>query len=270
MFIAQDIVNKRIAIDDAVKGESYFCPLCGESLIVKACESTEIRTHFAHKRGTHCLDNWSHDMSEWHLSWQKQFPEQFREVVVEKNGIKHRADVKIDNSVIEFQHSPISKEEFEERNTFYTSCGYMLFWIFDASDKYKIKNRFGDSIDPLKCRENDFCWKREKLQFSSPLPRNVFVFIQYSTPISYYNQAVNILLPLKTVSSKDIIFEKYPFYIQPVNFLKQFGIDKSNGEEQIWSISDFINSLRNSGAQNRKPVEHQPIQWRRNKRRWRL
>ena len=93
MFIALDTNRNRISIENAIKGNQYFCPICGEILTIRATESLAVKTHFAHKRGTICYDDWKHDMSEWHLSWQRQFPEQYREVVIEKNGIKHRADM---------------------------------------------------------------------------------------------------------------------------------------------------------------------------------
>ena len=104
MFIALDTNRNRISIENAIKGNQYFCPICGEILTIRATESLAVKTHFAHKRGTICYDDWKHDMSEWHLSWQRQFPEQYREVVIEKNGIKHRADICINGTVIEFHH----------------------------------------------------------------------------------------------------------------------------------------------------------------------
>lgn len=40
----------------------------------------------------------------------------------------------VDNGIIlEFQHSPISKAEFEERNEFYNACGFRVIWIFDVT-----------------------------------------------------------------------------------------------------------------------------------------
>ena len=47
------------------------------------------------------------------------------------------ADVLINGYVIEFQHSPISRDEIKERNEFYTNCGYKVIWVFDANDKIK-------------------------------------------------------------------------------------------------------------------------------------
>ena len=74
MFTALTVDNKRISIEDAVSGESYLCPVCGNPVVVKAANSDNIRTQFAHKRNTLCLDDWKHDMSDWHFDWQSKFP----------------------------------------------------------------------------------------------------------------------------------------------------------------------------------------------------
>lgn len=75
-------------------------------------------------------------MTEWHRHWQEQFPLETREVVVKVNGEQHRADVLINNTVYEFQHSPMTAEEFYERTQFYTAAGYRIVWLFDFCDQY--------------------------------------------------------------------------------------------------------------------------------------
>ena len=119
MYIAFDEYKTRVNIESADKTKQYFCPICGEKLSIKAVNSLSVKPHFAHKKGTECIDTWQHDMSEWHYNWQCLFPEEYREIVVEKDGIKHRADVLINGFIIEFQHSPIKAEEIIERNSFY-------------------------------------------------------------------------------------------------------------------------------------------------------
>lgn len=250
MFIALDINGKRISIENATKDNQYFCPICGKLLTIRATESLAVKTHFAHKRGTVCYDDWTHDMSEWHLSWQRRFPEQYREVVIEQNGIKHRADICINGTVIEFQHSPITGEEISKRNTFYLSCGYKVVWVFDATNK--IKNWIGDSIDPMKCRDYDLCWKRAKQQFAIQIPPQVTIYLQYKTCISnpqYANQEFDIMILLTKISPKDFTFYKtYPNYIIPNNFLKQYGISIS---DDVLSITDIINQTQSYIQQER-------------------
>ena len=140
MFVAVDKNNKKVFIDDAVKGESYFCQSCHKELVVK---KGEIKAHhFAHPCNSNCNDRWNYDMSEWHKWWQSLFPIENQEVVMEADGEKHRADVFVNNTVVEFQHSPLSCTEFDERNKFYTNLGYRVVWVFDVRDEFKDERIF--------------------------------------------------------------------------------------------------------------------------------
>lgn len=139
MQFAVDENGKRTHIGDALAGRQYFCPCCGGKTVQRRGQKNI--AHFAHARGSECSDNWHYEeMSEWHREWQEKYPVECREVVLEKDGIKHRADVCINGTVIEFQHSPISAKEFNERNAFYTSTGNKLIWLFDET--------FGRKKDP--------------------------------------------------------------------------------------------------------------------------
>jgi len=73
-------------------------------------------------------------MSEWHKNWQSLFPERNREVGLPFGNPIHRADILAWGHVIEIQKSKITREEFNERNKFYTSLGYKVIWIFDARE----------------------------------------------------------------------------------------------------------------------------------------
>lgn len=129
MLVALDKNGERIFAKYATKEEDYFCPLCGEKVILR--QSEIVIPHFAHKASSKC-DSWTSDMSEWHMRMQNRYPDEWQEIVVEHNGEKHRADVLHDNIVIEFQHSPISSKEYQKRNKFYMDAGYTLIWVFDA------------------------------------------------------------------------------------------------------------------------------------------
>lgn len=241
MFKAKRKDGTTVWVDDAIKGGEYFCPGCDSPLIIKAVNS-DIATHFAHKKGAHCLDNWVYDMSEWHRAWQDKFPEDCREVVLENNGFKHRADVLINNTVIEFQHSPITHEEILERNNFYLSCGYRVVWVFDATTPtYKIKNKNNDCIDPMKCKDNDLCWNRAKSQFKPIVQNGVTVYIQYKTTVStpykeYNGKEFDILLLLTELTPKDFKFLSLRSYILQENFLQEYGVN--TGWSSIQQIID--------------------------------
>lgn len=132
MVIALDTNGKRIHASEARREMQYYCPVCGKPVILKS--GMRNADHFAHI-ANECVDTWSYDMSEWHIRMQGFFPVDSREVVIKHNGIIHRADVLIENTVIEMQHSPISAEEFNDRNEFFISLGYRIVWIFDVRDK---------------------------------------------------------------------------------------------------------------------------------------
>lgn len=163
MFSALDAFNCLIDIDDAIQHplDKYYCRACNGELIVK---NGNVRVqHFAHKTKCDC-DDYDNDMSEWHLNWQKRFPLKNREVVLKLdedenpfaehcNKLKRRADVLCYGYAIEFQNSPITQEEFEDRNYFYHLLGKKVIWIFnmiDAVENCKIvyndewHNRYGD------------------------------------------------------------------------------------------------------------------------------
>ena len=232
MYIALDHEDKRINISNAKIGQEYFCPICKEKLSIKAKDSISVKAHFAHQKGTDCLDNWKHDMSEWHYSWQAMFPEECQEVVVEKDCIKHRADVLINNTVIEFQHSPITSEEIAQRNSFYLECGYEVIWVFDANGR--IKNAIDSNWGIAPIRENSLVWKRVRSEFKQPMPNGVNVFVEYSI-----NADSNpIMLLLSAVDSK-IIRYKNPsdYFIKRQNFLKEFNVVF---DDDIQSVSEII------------------------------
>lgn len=276
MFIALDSNKNRVSIENAEKGVQYFCPICGEPLIIRAKDSVAVKPHFAHKKGTDC-DDFSHDMSEWHLNWQRQFPEECREVVVENQEEKHRADVLVNKTVIEFQHSPISAEEIARRNKFYISCGYKMIWVFDAENQ--IKNQYDETLDPARCREFDLCWKRAKQQFSIPMDSSVSVFIHYKTKLSIpelKGQQIDILLLLKGVEPKDIRYystqvgTKY-YYLTPRNLVKEFitSLDENTAPVSL-IVNEAIKYQRQVQQQinARQRVVYVPIRGGRGRRRF--
>ena len=160
MFIAINSDGNRVDSCDANKNVTYFCPICCQEVQLK---KGEVNTpHFAHLKCS-CLDTWNYDMSQWHKKMQNYFPQKFREVIVKYNNRKHRADILINNIVIEFQHSPISITEFNERNDFFKKAGYQLAWVFDLSEQYE-----NESLYCKEQRNLDYLmhWKHPKRIFS--------------------------------------------------------------------------------------------------------
>ena len=138
MFFANDEKGCRIHIDDARKGCVYTCPACNDPVIMKCGDI--VAHHFSHKAKKNC-DPWYKDkMSAWHRRLQNCFPPSSQEIVVwnTEHTVFHIADVLFKYNghtyVIEFQHSPISRKEFNLRSRFYLNLGYRLVWIFDYCD----------------------------------------------------------------------------------------------------------------------------------------
>ena len=150
MYYAIDQFGKKVHADNINIFNHYTCPACGEELISKC--GTQRAHHFAHKQSM--CDKWYHqDKSFWHKSMQSHFSPENCEIRINSDtepGVFHIADVfikgKDKNTIIEFQHSPISKEEFDERNNFYSYNNTQIndkgekipnnvIWIFDYREK---------------------------------------------------------------------------------------------------------------------------------------
>lgn len=176
MRFALDKEGNRTFIDGAHSKEDYFCPACKEKLVLKKGKNRA--HHFAHPAHSRCSDTWNYDMSDWHIAWQNRFPPESQEVILNKGGKKHRADVCLEDRkvVYEFQHSSLSSKEFEERNDFYSSLGYKVIWIFDLSNQYAnelIENYCG----------NKFKWSRPIKTFDCFIPqkrKNIHLYFQIS------------------------------------------------------------------------------------------
>lgn len=231
MFTAKDINENKIWIEDIIKGEKYFCPECGRVVVSKICRKKA--SHFAHKINLDCVD-WC-DKGEWHMEWQKKFPKEYREVVLDNGKEKHRADIIIKNKklVIEFQHSYLPYEEFYKRNIFYTSCGYTIVWIFDAHKKVKNVNSY--RIDPVNnfqgtkfffnpkdYIEQELEWKNrqstfENKDYAKGLP--IIIFLETSLK----DKDDIIFLHIHNIKEYDMTVYWHNSYIRKANLMKWFG-----------------------------------------------
>ena len=205
MYFGINSDGNKVHIENSVKGDSYSCPICGTPLIRK-CGSL-IAHHFAHKSAQ--CDPWYHDnKGPWHKEMQSYFrPEQCEVRIDGKCGEFHIADVFIEhawnkNIVIEFQHSPISIEEFNARNDFYMHNNVnplfttnRVIWVFDFIDKditarlHYDNARYLKSIYSLTGEEiyADINWKRPSKIFSH-IKGNPDVYIYFDIKLNYKNK----------------------------------------------------------------------------------
>ena len=105
--------------------------------------------HFSHKSNTNCRYN--NNKGEWHRCWQDRVPTNMQEIRMVKGDKIHIADVVVGSHVIEYQHSPISKTDIDDRQSFYPSLGYDIIWVFDTSSwSYSVIERRGKVITIVK------------------------------------------------------------------------------------------------------------------------
>ncbi len=168
MLFANDYNDNRVYIDETHSNQEYYCPYCGSTLVTKK-NGTVRQHHFAHKSTRVCLDSWvgdrsrGYDVSHWHNEWQLLFPKENQEVMLSLGDTKHRADVMIDRTVIEFQHSIMSVKAFDDRNNFYFNFGNKVIWLFDLSDLFS-----SNQLAYKKGEEGlDFYWKNPKRAFNN-------------------------------------------------------------------------------------------------------
>ena len=233
MIFAIDKEGKRIHINRTYVNYDYFCPVCGEKLVLR--KGNIRRHHFAHHSSTECTDSWHYDMSEWHQEWQEKFPLDCQEVVMEFNGKKHRADVFINNTVIEFQHSPLSSEEFDERNEFYTSLGYKVIWIFDLNREYDEDKIYGHED------KNDiYIWKHPRRTFKNFDIKNKNVSLYFELGTIEDDGVVEPWITKVTWATPDG-FERFAIdgYCYELNDF----LGKENTEVKTYSREDIYNDM---------------------------
>jgi len=114
---------------EATPRSTATCPLCDKAVISK-CGNINV-WHWAHQKVENC-DNWYEHETEWHKSWKLAFGVDNCEIVINKDNIKHIADVLTkDGIVIELQNSPILDSTIIERERFY---GESMIWIINGLD----------------------------------------------------------------------------------------------------------------------------------------
>lgn len=164
MLFAVDYNDHRVHIDETHSNQEYYCPYCGAPLTTKKGEVRQ--HHFAHKQNYLCADTWerihSYDISPWHNEWQSLFPKENQEVKLALGDTRHRADVMIDHTVIEFQHSIMSEKAFEDRNNFYFNLGNKVIWLFDLSDLLEDHLFYQKTDEGL-----EFNWRNPKKAFNN-------------------------------------------------------------------------------------------------------
>lgn len=262
IYLAVDGAGNRVSIDEAERhGRGYFCELCHARLNPK---KGEVRIHhFAHEKGKRC-DPWAQPMSEWHRAWQERFPKESREYVLERDGEQHRADVFLEEvgTVIEFQHSPLSYEDFIKRNDFYTGEGRSVIWLFDVSRAFNDghidvfrTDGYGYRVEraPGKWKEADLRWRWANKALNGrtvhDLDRErVKVFLQLG------EQSEDMPRPIAEVTESDEGFKEcVATFIRAEEFVESVSREQ---ERETAPINEFQQDLM-----NRHPADYTSMIW---------
>ncbi len=239
MLFAKDENGNRIKAtllteSDNPRRKLFFCPTCGAQ--VKFSGGTKKIHHFKHISKIDC-DAWAdpNNMTDWHYDHQQCFPDDCQEVPITFEGKTHRADVCIPLAndaertvvnhmcqgvhrtevisperkgiIIEFQHSPMTEEEFTERTTFYINAGYVIYWVFDMQEANLTKyyeNRIAEYSHLSSQYLYGFIWKRRKYTFDHYSSYN---YIDFKTPrrldLHQNYRNANVLFEIKDTRNDD-------------------------------------------------------------------
>lgn len=242
MFRAVDAQGKSVLAKKASRDERYFCPYCEKEVSLRRGDIKV--AHFAHKTQCPYIEDKDY-MTEWHLRMQGYFPEESQEYWLENadKSEKRRADVFIEdsNTVIEFQHSPISVEEYTKRTLFHLNEGRRIVWIFDESKENPKKGDRGklrkDNLPVLDYPHNKLAYRwlhrRRCLSNESDLPR---INIHENSP----NYAVCLFTgSYGTDCVNKIVHENYDFEyitisIKKIEMRQGMDVDDFFRDEEYW------------------------------------
>lgn len=139
--------DKVVRASKELKGKdlAFLCrdPNCkSPEMLLVAGERERRIPHFRHKSNCGC--KFAHGETEWHLEWKSHFERVEVDIGIDPITNEHNyADAVVKESngrdvVLEFQHSPISLKEQEDRERFYQSKGGLV-WIVDANKTNALK-----------------------------------------------------------------------------------------------------------------------------------
>ena len=202
MLKAVDENNNRISPE---KGKLGFCQLCKQA--VRAyCGEININ-HWRHIEIQNC-DSWNEGETEWHREWKNEFPDDWQEVIIEKDYEKHIADIRPPNNlVLELQNSSISSTTIKIREKFY---GKMI-WLINAN-KFKDNFRISSVVT-------------SQLRYLDDSHRNLM----------YYEPEDSFELKQATDELKDIEYD-----------LRNLGYKISNSESRLKEVEELLENFKST------------------------
>ncbi len=238
MLVAYDKDGNRIYANSEERYKECFCPECGRPLIHK---KGEIKApHFAHKVDANCPYGADKDSkSEWHIHMQELFPPESLEVRFKdvNTGELHIADVYLEQSktVIEFQHSPISAEEFRSRTLFHANNGRRIVWVFDERGKEpdlefgRLRQEDDTSYQPCHTHLH-FKWLRSPRKMLSSIVSNgnVLQANNYSVCVYYGEEDIVHRLIREDFDYSEVVLSVHPIKLSETMNVDEFFIPESH------------------------------------------
>ena len=241
MFSALDKDGNIIFAEDCPSGAECFCKACGEQLKLKKGKIN--RPHFAHMPNTDCSYDDRDNKTEWHIRMQEYFPKETREYLFidAATGERHIADIYIPEkeTVIEFQHSAISEEEFLKRTVFHVSNHRKIVWVFDETAANPKEGDLGrlrpDDLwgGSFPYNDRSFRWQRQPRKCLQKGPRIVFNHNWEDYAIYIYSGVENGDY-LHRIIGQDCNYEYVTLSVHTILLSQDIDVEDFFRSEQYW------------------------------------
>lgn len=237
---------------EAKRGQLATCPCCEIDLIPK-CGEFKVH-HWAHKKGHNC-DPWWEPETEWHRDWKNKFPPDWQETVKFDlvSNEKHIADIYIPTNdlTIEFQNSPITKEELESRERFYKK----MIWVVNAKS-------FSILTFPIRSIFNDIESLEEKL-IQDAIKNNVRV------PYEIHEKILTCRIEIRNIdrafSQGQIDLRerniKRLYYQQAIDTLKRHYLSDNPKHKEILQIREEVDKWTEKNKLLDEPNQYYKYSW---------
>ena len=178
-------------------------------------------------------------LGEWHLSWQQEFSS--HQIEVPFKEIARRADVQLTaNTVAEFQHSNISREEVNDRKLDYQKEGIQVCWVVDAECDVSVRKHH--IADQYIMEFNRGYWKYTSFEDYNSIYLDVHGSIYQLFPKSVKNHMVVVHPPISSRNELVVQLNKEnPFqHRDPLEQNQIFVSQKGPGNGKTYSIVQLI------------------------------
>lgn len=226
MLLAVNDKNEKILAEDASKSQTYRCPSCKDRLILK--EGKIISAHFAHYPKTRC-SSFSEGESMEHIQGKKllyrwlshYYPtvelEAFLPHIQQRPDLCFESEKK-ENICVEFQCSPLSRDEMIKRTLTYHRHSYLVWWVL------------GPELQPAPGR-------------LSALQR-LFVFPGRAGPsiiqLNIRQQRLELLSRFNYTSQGKLNWKKNHFFLENSSPTFIFSQDQDAGSRESWIRTDYL------------------------------